>query len=146
MWCRVPGLEKQTRLGMVLRAWEPNPIREPPIMISQLVPLGHLYHHHQNLGTPGLTGFACQLWQRQGPPKIGHQASSASSITIPKYIPLWPQPQFPREELREEGTKHPVHHKVAIPQRPWGLSMYWSLLLRTQVWTHLGPVTFAHMH
>ena len=43
----------QSRLGMVLWARKPNPIQEPPIMVSQLVPPGHLCHHHQILGTLG---------------------------------------------------------------------------------------------
>ena len=50
---------KVSRLGMVSRLGNlihPRTTHD----VSQLVPPGHLCHHNQNLGTPGLSGFACQ--------------------------------------------------------------------------------------
>ena len=59
---------KVTRLGMVLRAQEPNSIQEPLIIESQLVPLGHLLSPAANPWDLGLKSFACTLWQKRGPP------------------------------------------------------------------------------
>ena len=54
-----------------------------------------------------------------GSPQVGHKASSVASSMFP-CIPVWPQPQFPREELREEGTKPPIHHISDYPHASLG--------------------------
>ena len=60
--------------------------------------------------------------------------------------PLWSKPQFPREDLREEGTKTPCSSPKWLSPHFLGPSMHLALLLRTLVWSHLGPVTIAHTH
>ena len=67
---------------------------------------------------PWLT--STQATMPRADPPFGHQASSAALSAFQNASPFWSQPQFPREELREEGTKHLVHHRSGYPHASLG--------------------------
>ena len=82
---------------------------------------------------------------KAGSPQIDHQATSTALNAFQYAFPFGLSPSFLGRSYERRALNILFTTKVVIPMFPQGLSMHLSLLFRTLVWTHLGPVTIAHM-
>ena len=111
---------KWNQLGHGHWAWAPKTHPRPAMILSLLVPPRSHIALYKSLG-PWANMFRMPKKAEAGSPQIGHQTSSVVLSPSHMHPPLGSAPGS-KEELSEEGTKHPIHHKSGYPPASLGAS------------------------